>query len=376
MQPESHLGDMMRSTIAFLAAGLMLASAPTAEARTFKDITDPYFAKYGDWKKVRKAMRQRQKGGEQFTADDWFVLAAMCAIEPPKGPSKIMNLAQRSPCKGQVIEYFERAGDMGAPRGFNQASYYARTRENDPVRAWYFAQLAYRMAGTDSDLAADALERLSEVRISSADEQRMQAQVEGAARRLAANGVYAASAARAAVASGPSLDWLDFVDGSKCYWSDDANLVFSMGHKFDARGDRAIPATLRIPNSSRTVTSRVERRVRANPNLVDVEVDFPGRWNGLTLVGTTRRFIERSDAVNSFGLRFREPVGEVAARLRAAGLPVNADGSEKVSTDRRVERWAGPDGGGSETYIEETRTSVFRRGNETVFYCNFSSDNP
>jgi len=105
-------------------------------------------------------------------------------------------------------------------------------------------------------------------------------------------------------------------------------------------------------------------------------VDFHGRWNGLTLVGTTRRFIERSDAVNSLGLRFQESVDEVASRLRAAGLPVNADGSERVSTERRVERWAGPDGGGSETYIEQTRTSVFRRGNETVFYCNFSSDNP
>lgn len=99
---------------------------------------------------------------------------------------------------------------------------------------------------------------------------------------------------------------------------------------------------------------------------LDVYVDFEGRWNGLEVLGLTRTFIERSDSMNAFGLRFREPVAEVVARLRAAGFPVNADGSMRESVKRTVQR-RGSDS--FETY-DGAITKVFRLNGETIFQCD------
>ena len=91
----------------FMAAAIaaLLLDASGASAREFGDITRPYTEKYGDWKKTRKALRKMQKKDQPMSGDDWFVLAAMCNIEPPEGPSMIMNFANRSPCKDDVVEF-------------------------------------------------------------------------------------------------------------------------------------------------------------------------------------------------------------------------------------------------------------------------------
>ena len=76
----------------FMAAAIaaLLLDASGASAREFGDITRPYTEKYGDWKKTRKALRKMQKKDQPMSGDDWFLLAAMCNIEPPEGPSRTM----------------------------------------------------------------------------------------------------------------------------------------------------------------------------------------------------------------------------------------------------------------------------------------------
>ena len=352
----------MKAFLGIAAGALLMASAPPVEARTFKDIMDPYSAKYGDWKKIRKAMLQRQKAGETFSADDWFVLGAMCAIEPPKGPSKILNMLEGSPCKNKVIDYFERAGAMGNPRGFNQASYYARTRGKNPARAWYFAQLAYRLSGDDADLAADALERIEEVRLAASERERVLVQVDTEAGRLAASNAYGSNAARpAAAAMPPSMGWLDFENPRRCTWSDAAMRIFDNATGFDeSKMYGTIPASVRIPGVAKPVTSRITRPDRSVPSMVVYYLDFKGRWNGLTVLGLTNTFLEESHGVHGMGIRFAEPVSVVADRLLKAGFVVNPKGGPRDQIDKR-------DRDGN---IDGVMTFLKRQNGETVFLCD------
>ena len=69
-----------------IAVAALLLGSSGVSAREFGEITGPYTQKYGDWKKTRKALRKMQKKDQPMSGDDWFVLAAMCAIEPPKVP--------------------------------------------------------------------------------------------------------------------------------------------------------------------------------------------------------------------------------------------------------------------------------------------------
>ncbi len=355
---------------AAVAAVTLVPSA--AAARTPAEIYGPVWAQYKSITDARKKLRAKEKKGQAMSGDEYFAMAHACQYEEPPSPSKILTALSRSACKDKVVDYLIEAGKRGTPEGFLGAAEKFGTGQ----AAYGYAQLAYQLAGADTVLRGDALAMLADLRPTLGNVTPLDARAQELVQQLVASGQYRTAipaAGKAELAKAlPNLKWLDFVEPAKCYWSEDADHIFSLGHKFDRSGSRAIPATIRIPNSTRTVTSRIRRT--NSDYVIDVEVDFSGRWNGLTVVGTTRAFIEESDAVNSFGLRFREPVRQVVERLSAAGLPVNPDGSNKVVKKSRVDRWAGPDGGGSMTTIEEVSTVVFRRGNETVFYCDYSED--
>ena len=378
---------MNKSFVLALATLAVFTAPSSVSARDYKTIMAPYTEQYGDWKKIRSAMRKRQKNGEIRTGDDWFVLAAMCNIEPPRGPSRIMNFANRSPCKDEVVEYFVKAGMEGTPEGFREAARIIETGEP----AYLYASLAFQLSGTDRALADEALTLLENNRLAPELTERAFRQAQGMAQQLRAQGIYTTGftgapdspggqdgyrspppidRGRSATSSSGNLAWLDFVDPAMCEWNSDADAVFSDSIRFNSAGTRALPNTVRVRGFSAPVTSRLERVNRNRATELDVYVDFEGRWNGLQVLGLTRTFIERSDFVNSFGLRFREPVREVAARLAASGFLVNADGSTRDSSKRRVERWAGPDGGGSVEVIDGAITRIFRRGGETVFLCD------
>lgn len=368
----------MRLVLAMTAAALVLNS-PSASAREFGDITRPYMEKHGDWKKTRKALRKQLKGGQPMTGDDWFVLAAMCDIVPPSGPSKIMNLIEGSPCREEVIEYFVNAGMNGTPHGFERAAFYILRRGGTAQMAWPFFALAERFGGQDPDLRRELDELMPQMRGGLTDAQRQE--VNATAMKLEADGIYGGSAQVASGqqgyrspppiergASAGTLRWLNFENPARCTWSREAERVMQGSYRFDDRRmtNITVPATTRLPGGQR-VTGRVSWPSGRNSNHVQIDVDFRGTWNGLTVLGMTDSFLEESDGLFGKGIRFAEPVGEVARALRNAGFVVNLDGSEREQADEvETTRFEG------KVYrnINGIRTSITRKGGETVFLCN------
>jgi hypothetical protein len=359
------------------AASMALAAPASVSAREFGDITGPYFDRYGgDWKKVRKEMRKRLKKGEAFSGDDWFTLAAMCAIEPPGSASIIMNLMNKPPCKGEVIEYFTNAGNAGTPRGFLMAATYQVKYDGDALAALESAQLAYRLSGQDTQLAGDALDKIGELQVGAAQASAAQSRAETRAAQLVSSSVYSAAQASQsdmAAASLPQLSWLDFDNPKRCQWSQTAYDVVGGAMRNDETTNYSTrPATTRVPGIAGTVTGRISRPARDAPSYVVIDVDFRGRWNGLTVVGLTDSLLEESHGVYGKGIRFAEPVREVAAALSRAGFVVNADGSVREQVDKELKFPYVDERGRKQVArnIDGVETSITRKGGETVFLCN------
>ena len=368
---------MKIATIGLAVGAMLIASAPDAQARDFATIMKPYSDRYGKWQNIRKAMRKRQKAGETFNADDWFVLAAMCAIEPPSSGSMIRDAMRKSPCKDDVVPYFVKAGEMGEPRGFNQAAYYARTRDSDQARSWYYAQLAYQLSGNDSELASDAQERMAEVSLSPSAAEQMRLEANATAMKLVANGVYGGTQVTADTrvpGTGlPELKWLDFKNPARCGWSDAAMAVIEGSFGFDDRRNLpTVPATVRVPGIGKSVTGRIVRPGGNSSNEIDIYSDFRGRWNGLTVLGLRYSFLEESEGYQATGIRFAEPVAVVTRKLREKGFVVNLDGSMREQVDK-VDSFDWTDNRGrkqTSRNIDGVITSVASKNGETMFLCD------
>ena len=359
----------MRILMSVAVAALLLGSSGVS-AREFGEITGPYTQKYGDWKKTRKALRKQLKNGQPMSGDDWFTLAAMCNIEPPKSASMIMNLANRSPCKDDVVEYFVKAGMEGTPEGFYEAAKMIGSGD----AAWLYAELAYRLAGNDTAFEDKAFYLLEDIWLDPSSETRMKTQAAGMVTQLTSDGPYSgrASPAQAApqgddgyrspppIARGGAgdLTWLDFTNPRRCQWSRQAADVISGSMRFDESGDRPIAQRVRVPGVSQPVLGRIDRF--DENGITWKSVDFRGQWNGLTVLGLTDGFFERSHGVDATGIRFAEPVETVARRLSAQGFVVNADGSARRQIDKR----------GQYGDFDGVLTRIERKDGETIFFCN------
>lgn len=355
----------MKHLVAALAVASVVALAPVeiASAREFKDIVKPYYDRWGKWQKVRKEMRKRLKNGETFTGDDWFVLASVCAIQPPKGQSRILNLIERSPCRKQTIPYMVKAAENGTPRGFLQAARWTMLWDGSKAQAWQYAALAYRFSARDADLSADARGYITEIGYSptEADTQA----VNRTAMQLVANGVYPGDGpsgdVRLADLSGPDLSWLNFKNPKRCGWSDAALRVFENGVGFDERKNYpTVPAKVSIPGIANPVTSRITRQSKEEPSIVTYYLDFKGNWNGLSVLGMTDTFFEESHGVHGKGIRFAEPVDVVARKLTALGFVVNPKGGNRDQVEKR-DAYGNFDG---------ITTYIGRKKGETVFLCD------
>lgn len=358
-------------------ASLGLAITPTQlAAREFKAISGPYVAQYKTFKKIRSALRKKLKKGAALSGDDYYMLGVTCAYEPPPSQSIILTMMDKSPCKDQVVEYYIEAGMKGAPEGFYEAA--KRSGTGEP--AYLYAQLAYRLAGADAQLRGEALALMGEVRSSAGDTTRIDQQAEGMATQLASSGIYrmqnqAPSEAQLASAGLPQLNWLKFSNAKTCEWSATAENVLSGAYTFDDKRmtNITVPATTKLPGSGKPVRGRVSWPSGKKSNHVRINVDFKGRWNGLTVLGLTDEFLEESDGLWGKGIRFAEPVDVVARALAKNGFVVNADGSEREQADE-VDTVRLPDERGRMTTyrnINGVLTSVTRRDGETVFLCNY-----
>lgn len=349
--------------LAAITGVLMAAPVEPVSAREFKDIVKPYYDRWGKWQKVRKEMRKRLKNGETFTGDDWFVLASVCAIQPPPSGSMIRDALNKSPCRKQTVEYFVKAAETGTARGYLQAAKWTKLLGGTAQQAWPYAALAYRFSARDPDLSADARGYIAEIGYSptEADTQA----VDRAAMQLVANGVYPGDGpsgdVRLADLSGPDLSWLNFKNPKRCGWSDAALRIFENGVGFDERKNYpTIPAKVSIPGIASPVISRITRPMKEEPSIVTYYLDFKGSWNGLSVVGMTDTFFEESHGVHGKGIRFAEPLDVVARKLTALGFVVNSKGGNRDQVEKR-DAYGNFDG---------ITTYLGRKNSETVFLCD------
>lgn len=367
---------MMKHLLALATAAVVLTAAPVeqAEAREFRDIVKPYYDRYGKWQNVRKQMRKRLKNGETFTGDDWFALASVCAIKPPDSGSIILNLANKSPCRKQTVEYFINAAQNGTPRGYLQASKWTELLGGNPREAWTYAALAYRFSARDPDLMRDARSHVSALGFSPTEADLQT--VNRTAMQLVANGVYPGDGpsgdVRLADLSGPDLSWLDFKNPGRCQYGDGWRKLMEDSMSYDERTNNMVPSTATIPGTSTRVKSRFVSLNRSYGDEIRVETDFKGQWQGLTVLGTFLTFIQASDGFWGDGIRFAEPVDVVAKRLSELGFVVNLDGSERQQVDKVLRsRFTGPSG---RTEIAEdidgVITQIVRKNGQTYFYCD------
>jgi hypothetical protein len=353
-----HLWKFACAASLVIAAGMAATPANSREAGV---IVGTVLQNYTSITKARKELRSRLKKGKPLSGDEYFALAYACGYEEPAGPSMIMNALSKSKCKDQIGEYYLQAGMHGTPEGFLAAARKIGTGQ----AAWIYAQLAYRLSGSDVALRDEALEYLAELRptVAAASAQ-SDAQAEALAQKLVASGVYETSLPSAGekqfASALPNLKWLDFVNPRRCTWSKAADDVFANSVAFDDRRQNpTVPTKVRVPGIRQWVTSRVKRPYREY-NQVDVYVDFKGRWNGLTVLGLTYSALEESEGLDFHAIRFAEPVATVARVLANKGFVVNADGSDREQVSKR-------DADGN---IDGVITSVARQGNETVFGCD------
>ncbi|MBD3728806.1 MAG: hypothetical protein IE933_03795 [Sphingomonadales bacterium] len=340
---------------------LVTTVATPAVSREAGVVSGSILKDYTSVTKARKVLRSRLKKGQALSGDEYFALAYACGYDEPDGPSKIMNALAKSKCKDQVGEYYVQAGMHGTPEGFLAAAKAIGTGQ----AAWLYAQLAYKLSGTDVGLRDEALAYLGELRPTvGASTQQADAQAETLAQQLVASGAYASSVPSAGgkqlANAQPELKWLDFPNPRRCRWSKSAQDVFDKATGYDERRQNpVVPAKLRVPGVNQWVTSRV---ARPHPewNQVDIYVDFKGRWNGLTVVGVMYSGLEESEGLDYHAIRFAEPVEKVAKVLAGKGFVVNVNGKDRQQVDKR-------DADGN---IDGVITSVTRRGKETWFGCD------
>lgn len=353
--------NVLKYVVAICAATGFLAPQTAALAREPGVILGSVFKEYTSITKARKQLRGRLKKGQALSGDEYFALAYACGYKEPDGPSKIMNALSRSKCTDEIGEYYIQAGMHGTPEGFLAASRHIGTG----LGAYMYAQMAYRLAGGDSALKADATAYLAELRPTVSNTAQADTQADALARQLVASGRYpalGAGAGKAQLANAlPNLSWLDFANPKRCGWSRQAAEILKNSVGFDDRKMYpTIPAKVRIPGVAKPVTSRVRRPDKSAPMLVEVTIDFEGRWNGLTVQGLTHSFLEESHGLDATGIRFTEPVATVTKKLSQLGFVVNQAGKTRQQVDKR-------DGYGN---IDGVITKVERKGGETVFFCD------
>lgn len=350
-----------RIICAAAVAAALLAGASPAQAREPGVIVGTVLKNYTSITKARKVLRSRLKKGQALTGDEYFALAYACGYEEPAGPSKIMNALAKSKCKDQIAEYYLQAGVHGTPHGFLAA---ARKIGAGPA-AWLYAQLAYKLSGTDVDLRNDALGYLADLRPSIGNAaQQYDAQAETQAQKLVAAGVYSSSIPSAGGKQFanvlPNLNWLDFTNPKRCRWSQASQKIMGDSFGYDAKKEHpVVPAKVRVPGINRWITSRIARPKNMD-GVVEVYTDFKGRWHGLTVLGLKSGTMEESDGYQETSIRFAEPVAVVARKLASMGFVVNANGSAREQVDKK-------DGYGN---IDGVITSITRVRAETVFSCD------
>lgn len=344
-----------------------------AQARDANEIYAPIFAQYKSITDARKKLRNKEKKGQAMSGDEYFAMAVACGYEEPESASIILTALSRSKCKDLVGDYYLEAGRRGTPEGFLAAA----KVEPNAHDAFGFAQLAYQLSGEDVALRDEALHLMSDLqpRVSNAalaNQQSIQI-----SQQLVAGGRYTSMrnpAGEEELANiAPRLDWLNFQNPKRCEWSEEAYRIFRNAAGFDERRARpTVPAMVRIPGMNNPVRSRVSRPERDAPEYVVIDVDFKGRWNGLTVLGLTDSILEESDGVWGKGIRFAEPVEVVARRLSSTGFVANANGSRREQADRVENVRYADDRGQIQTMrqIDGIVTSIERMNGETVFLCN------
>lgn len=362
-------GFAAAAALAVAASGL---SAEQAEARQPGEIYGPVFAKYKSITDARKKLRDMEKKGSPMSGDEIYAMAAACNYEEPESRSIILTALSRSRCKDKVGEYYVRAGMNGTPEGFLAAARSIGSGDG----AFLYAQAAYQLAGNDSALKNEALDLLASLRSSVTNMELARNQASALAAEMVEAGQYRIAAAAPGEADlanvVPELNWLDFTNPKRCGWSGASNDVIAGAWRFDDETFRIYPATVEAPGIEQPVTGRISRPERDAPNYVVVDVDFKGRWNGLTVLGLQDAFLEESHGVYGRAIRFVEPVDQVARILSQQGFVVNADGSERRQVDR-VERMRYVDENGRQQVAESIDgvvTSIERVNGETVFFCN------
>lgn len=346
--------------VASLAIAISItAIAPhTAHAREPGSIYGPIIDQYKSITDARKKLRNKEKKQGQLTGDEYYTVAFACAYEKPPSASIILTELSRSRCKVLVSEYYLEAGRRGTPEGFLAAA----KLEANGHDSFGFAQLAYMLSGDDATLREDALGFMADLRDRVSDTALANQQATQISQQLVSGGRYAAYRNPAGSAQLgnvlPNLRWLDFKNPQRCAWSDAADQIFENATGFDERKKYGtIPATIRIPGIAKPVTSRITRPEKTVPGMVTYYLDFKGRWNGLTVLGLTDTFMERSDGVDGTGIRFAEPIEVVASALTRAGFVVNAKGGHREQVDKR-------DSYGN---IDGVTTFIARHKGETVF---------
>ena len=345
---------------AAMATGTLVPAA--ASARDAAEIYRPIFAQYKSITDARKKLRNKEKKGQAMSGDEYFAMAHACMYEEPASQSMILTALSRSRCKDKVGDYFVEAGMRGTPEGFLSAARGIGTGQG----AYTYAQLAYQLAGSDDALRQDALDLMDRLRGTAGNLAQANATAEGMATQLVSSGVYPGlrNAAGETELSNrlPNLGWLDFTNPKRCRWSEAAQNVLSNSVAFDDSRNMypTIPANVRIPGQSGTVKSRLTRPDKDYPEVVEIFVDFKGRWNGLTVLGLSTMFLEESDGLDGTAVRFAEPVGQVVEVLMRNGFVVNRDGSTREQIDKR-------DRDGN---IDGVVTVVERKNGETMFYCD------
>ena len=365
--------SFMISAVACSLAAAGMASP--AQARDANEIYAPIFAQYKSITDARKKLRNKEKKGQAMSGDEYFAMAVACSYEEAPSQSIILTALSRSKCKDMVGDYYLEAGRRGTPEGFLAAA----KMEANAHDAFGFAQLAYQLSGEDGALRDEALQLMSDLQPRVANAALANQQSMQISQQLVAGGRYASLRNPAGTQElaniAPRLDWLNFANPKRCTWSDAASQVISGAFTFDDRRmtNITVPATTRIPGTGQQVRGRVSWPSGKSSNHVQIDIDFPGRWNGLTVVGLTDAFLEESDGLWGRGIRFSEPVEVVSRRLAAAGFLVNPDGSDREQADE-VENFTMEDNNGRlQKYrnINGVVTSVTRVGNETVFLCNY-----
>ncbi len=344
------------------AACIAAATFPqAAEAKDPGEIFSNVLKNYKTVTSARKNLRRKEKKGQSLTGDEYYVMAYACGYEESPSQSMIMTALSRSRCQDKVFEYYVEAGRRGSPEGFVAAA----RRPEAGSDAYFYAQLAYQFSAGDPWLSNEAIMLLADLRKVTGDTRREDARARQYAQQLVDAGAYTAAGQLAGAEQlaqlGPALSWLDFENPKRCGWSQQAVSVFQKSVGFDDKARYStIPARVRIPGVPAPVLSRVSRPDPAAEMLTQVDIDFRGHWNGLSVVGLTHSFLEESHGYDATGIRFSDPLPKVIRTLQRLGFIINENGATREQIDKR-DRYGNIDG---------VITMVKRENGETIFLCD------